>query len=132
MSSSHDLRVGSHRCKECGERFSEPARRHNCRKSHGRFINAVSSGYFLEQRRRTSHPRCVGKFGLGLLEHPDPDVQEKKYEVRPTAARRRSEYPFKISLRHRVLMYERAGRYHFMLEYPLLALVSVGPLVGFD
>ena len=109
MSSAHETFGGaqtgrtrsvlSRRCKECGKGFSvtgdtvaadlarglsEPARCAACRKAHGKFINAVGSGYFLEQRRGTPDPRCAGKLGLGLLRHPDPHRHEKSYALQPT------------------------------------------------
>lgn len=99
MSDFQSRSVVSRRCKECGKRFSvtgdtiqadlarglsEPARCPKCRKSHGRFINSVGAGYFLERRLGVPHPRCAGKYGLGFIEHPDPEIQEKSYELKPT------------------------------------------------
>lgn len=99
MPQPHKRSVFTRACKECGTRFpatadtidadvarglSEPARCPKCRKEHGRYINAVGSGYFSEQRRSIPHPRCQGKFGLGMLEHPEPERVERSYELTPT------------------------------------------------
>ncbi|MBX7138130.1 MAG: hypothetical protein K1X83_09110 [Oligoflexia bacterium] len=100
MERGRTRRVFKRNCKGCGKPFtvtedtvngdvarglSAPSRCQECRKSHSGFLNNIGAGYFQQRKPAVPDPRCAGKFGLGYLDHPDPEAGEESYDPAPTA-----------------------------------------------